>query len=317
VLACLTRYEAWPITGACFVTSAFAWWRRGRSLRQLTPVFARLSLYPVLTVLGFMLFSRFTVGEWFVSSGFFVPDESLLGQPVAVITRIAEGTEMLGGTWLLWLSAAAALIALAAGVWSPGRAPLLIALSLYAAAALPFSAYLSGHPFRMRYEIPLVIAGGLASGLTLGLFRRIAPFAAPLVLAIVLWEVQPFDQQAPMIREAQRDPNIEVRQQVTACLTERYRGGGVMASMGSLGHYMHEMAASGFAIRDFLHEGNSPIWDSAFTRGPAPLVEWVLVDEFGEGGDAIARRAREHPQLLEGFARICEAGGVALYHRVR
>ena len=315
VLACLTRYEAWPITAACYVTSAFAWWRRGRSRRQLIPVYLTLALYPVFTVVAFMAFSRITVGEWFVSGGFFVPDASLLGQPAAVAAKIAEGTEMLGGSWLLRLSLMSLTLALAAGVWSPGRAPVLISLSLFAAAALPISAYLAGHPFRMRYEIPLVIAGAMASGVAVGMFRRGAPFIAPVALALVVWEVRPFDLQAPMIREAQLDQNVTARAAVTACLKERYRGGAVMVSMGALGHYMHEMSASGFAIRDFLHEGNGPIWDSAFTRGPAALVEWVLVEEAAEGGDAIIQRHRRLPRLLEDYVAVCSGGNVTLYQR--
>jgi hypothetical protein len=315
VLACLTRYEAWPVTAACYLTSAFAWWRRGRPVRQLVPVFAKLSLYPTLTVLAFLAFSRITVGEWFVSGGFFVPDDTLRGQPVAVLTKIAEGTAMLGGTWLLRATLAALLITLAAGILSAGRVPVLIGLSLFAAAALPISAYMAGHPFRMRYEIPLVIAGALACGVAAGMIRRIAPFVAPVVLAIVIWEVRPFDLQAPMVREAQLDQNVTGRALVTACLAERYRGGGVMASMGSLGHYMHEMSASGFAIRDFLHEGNSPIWDSAFTRGPAALAEWVLVEEAAEGGDAIVQRHRQLPRLLQDYVPVCSGGNVTLYQR--
>ena len=315
VLACLTRYEAWPITAACFVTSALAWWRRGKPVRHLVPVYVRLALYPAITVLAFVVFSRITVGEWFVSGGFFVPDESLRGQPMAVFDKITEGTEIVGGVWLLRFASAALLILIAAGLWSAGRTPVLIGLSLFAAAALPMSAYLSGHPFRMRYEIPAIIAGAFACGAALGLFRRLAPFVAPLVLAIVMWEVPPFDQRAPMVREAQLDQNVPLRAQVTACLQERYRGGAIMASMGALGHYMHEMSAAGFAIRDFLHEGNGPIWDSAFTRGPAPLVEWVLLEEEAEGGDAIVQRYRQVPPLLTDYERICGAGGVALYRR--
>ena len=111
------------------------------------------------------------------------------------------------------------------------------------------------------------------------------------------------------------DPNIQARATVTSCLQERYRGGAIMMSMGSLGHYMQEMSASGFAIRDFLHEGNGPIWDSAFTRGPAPLVEWVIVEEFAEGGDAIVLRNRQYPRLLEDFVRVCAGGNISLYQR--
>jgi hypothetical protein len=104
---------------------------------------------------------------------------------------------------------------------------------------------------------------------------------------------------------------------VTECLRRDYNGGTIMSSMGSLGHYMHELSAAGFDIRDFLHEGNGPIWDSAFTRGPAPLVEWVLIEEEAEGGDAVARRHRLHPRLLTAFDRVCEGGNVALYQRRR
>jgi hypothetical protein len=315
VLGCLTRYEAWPITGACFALSAFAWWRRGRSVRQLAPIYARLALYPILTVLGFAAFSRVTVGEWFVSDGFFVPDASLQGQPVAVLAKIAEGTELLGGAWLVRFMVVALVLVLVAALSSAGRAPLLIGLSLFAAAALPLSAYLSGHPFRLRYEIPIVIAGAVAIGIAVGLFRRIAPAIAVLPLALVLYEARPFDDNAPMVREAQLDQNVRAREAVTACLKERYRGGAVMASMGALGHYMHEMSAAGFAIRDFLHEGNGPIWDSAFTRGPAALVEWVLVEEVAEGGDAVIQRHRQIPRLLDDYEPICSGGNVTLYQR--
>jgi hypothetical protein len=317
VLACLTRYEAWPITAACFLTSALAWWRRGKSVRLLVPVYIRLALYPALTVLGFMAFSRITVGEWFVSGGFFVPDETLLGQPVTVIEKIVEGTETLGGVWLSRAAMLALAVLALAGLGSPGRSPVLIGLSLFAAAALPFSAFLAGHPFRIRYEIPLIVASAFAIGAAVGMLRRLAPVIAPVVLALVIWEVRPFDPEAAMVREAQLDQNVAARAQVTACLKERYRGGGIMASMGALGHYMHEASAAGFEIRDFLHEGNGIIWDSAFTRGPAPLVEWVLLEEEAEGGDHIVQRFRRYPLLLERYERVCAAGGVALYRRVR
>jgi hypothetical protein len=317
VLACLTRYEAWPITAACYATSAFAWWRRGKPVSQLAPLYARLSIFPIATVLAFAAFSRVTVGEWFVSGGFFVVDDTLRGRPAAVIGKIAEGAELLGGTSLLWLTVVALILLTAAGLWSAGRSPVLIGVSLFAAAALPLSAYLSGHPFRLRYEIPLVVAGAFSVGAALGLFRRIAPYVAIVPVVLVLREVPPFDPTSPMVREAQLDQNVGAREVVTACLKERYRGGAIMVSMGALGHYMHELSAAGFAIRDFLHEGNGPIWDSAFTRGPAPLVEWVLVEELAEGGDAVVRRYREHPQLLADYTAVCSGGNVTLYHRVR
>jgi hypothetical protein len=315
VLACLTRYEAWPITAACLATSALAWWRRGRPLRTLAPVYGRLVLFPIGAVIGFALFSRMTVGEWFVSGGFFVPDETLRGQPDAVLEKIEEGMTALGGAWLLRFTLIAAAIVAAIGLWSPGRAPMLVALSLFAAAALPFAAYMSGHPFRMRYQLPLVVGGTLAVGMAVGLLRRLALVAAVGILGLVLAENRPFATDAAMVLEAQLDRRAPERRKVTECLKARYRDGPIMVSMGALAHYMHEMSADGFAIRDFLHEGNGPLWDSAFTRGPAALVEWVLVEEEAEGGDAIVQRFRATPSVLDGFERICAGGGVALFQR--
>jgi hypothetical protein len=315
VLACLTRYEAWPITAMCLATSAFAWWRRGQSWRRLAPVYGRLALYPLVTVILFMAFSRVTVGEWFVSSDFFVPDETLHGQPGAVLEKMSEGLEALGGLWLLRLTMLALPVVLLLALSSPGGAPMLVPVSLGAAAILPVSAFLSGHPYRIRYEVPLIVACAVLIGLAAGKLRRLAPVASIAAVMLVLLDVHPFDERAPMVREAQLDPNVAARAQVTTCLKERYRGGTIMASMGALGHYMHEMSPGGFAIRDFLHEGNGPLWDSAFTRGPAALAEWVLVEEEAEGGDAIVQRYRRSPALLAGYDRICAGGGVALYQR--
>lgn len=315
VLACLTRYEAWPVTAACLILSAFAWWRRGTPWRQLVPIYTRFAAYPLLAVTLFMAFSRITVGEWFVSGGFFVPDESLRGQPVTILKQMVEGTELLGGAWLTGAAIVAFTAIAAVGTWSAGRTPLLIALSPVAAVALPLAAYYAGHPFRLRYELPLVVGGILASGVAVGLLRRAAVIVAPLLIALVLYEVRPIDLQAPMVREAQLDQQVAARADVTACLLRSYRGGVVMMSMGALGHYMHELSSAGFAIRDFLHEGNGLLWDSAFTRGPLALAEWVIVEEASEGGDAIIQRHRLTAHLLDGYQRTCSAGSITLYQR--
>jgi len=87
-----------------------------------------------------------------------------------------------------------------------------------------------------------------------------------------------------------------------------------MASMGSLGHYMQEASRDGFAVRDFLHEGNGDLWLAALD-GPRPFVGWVLIEEKANGGDRLAKIARENPHFLDGFSRVCEGGGLALYRR--
>ena len=73
-----------------------------------------------------------------------------------------------------------------------------------------------------------------------------------------------------------------------------------MASMGSLGHYMQETSRAGFAIRDFLHEGNGDIWLAALEE-PRPFAGWMLIEEKAEGGDMLAQRAREQPEFLDGL----------------
>ena len=316
VLACLTRYEAWPITAACYATSAFAWWRRGRALRDIVQLYARLAIYPAAAILGFMVFSRITVGEWFVSGGFFVPDETLRGQFMVAIDKINEGVALLGGGWLVLLTQIALVLVALVGLASVGRSPMLVPLSLFAAAALPLVAYFAGHPFRLRYEIPLLVAATLTIGLVVGLLRRWALPIAVVIFGLIVWERPPFDARASMVAEAMLDRNAAGRARVTGCLENRRDHSVILMSMGSLGHYMHELSAAGFEIRDFLHEGNGPIWDSAFTRGPAPLVEWVIVEEQAEGGDAVVERHRLLPAMLAGYERICSGGGIALYRRI-
>jgi hypothetical protein len=84
--------------------------------------------------------------------------------------------------------------------------------------------------------------------------------------------------------------------------------------MGSLGHHMQEMSRAGFAIRDFLHEGNGDLWLTAID-GPYPFAQWILIEEKAQGGDFLARRAHERPHFLDGYRRVCEGAGLALYER--
>ena len=118
-----------------------------------------------------------------------------------------------------------------------------------------------------------------------------------------------------MVVEAQWDRvNVAPRHEITKCLKSRYRGESIMASMGSLGHYMQETSHDGFNVRDFLHEGNGDIWLAAL-NAPRVYAGWLLIEEKAEGGDTLYKRARENPEFLRGFSRICEGAGVALYER--
>ncbi len=317
VAACLTRYEAWPVVGAGLVVAGWVKWRRGTPAPVVAENLARLAVYPAGAVLFFMGMSYATIGEWFVTGGFYVPDPTLQAQPAAVVEAILKGLTDLAGTRLV-LAAQIALVTVAgAAIWKRSLSSLAMAVTLLASAALPFYAFVSGHPFRIRYEVPLILGCAACIGAGVGLLRRGGWAAAVLILAAVTLQVRPFDRTAPMIVEAQLDAgNSRGRRVVTECLAAAYDGTTIMASMGALAHYMQELSWAGFDIADFLHEGSGPTWQAAFSTGPAPFTGWVLVEEAAEGGDMLSQKAREWPGFLQGFERVCEGGNVALYRRM-
>jgi hypothetical protein len=185
-------------------------------------------------------------------------------------------------------------------------------------AAIPWIAFLEGHPFRIRYMVPLMAIEAIGAGIAAGIVpqRRGRAACAIALLALAGYELRPLDASAPMVTEAQWDrPNKPLRAQVTSCIPQPLHGDKIMASMGSLGHYMQEASRSGLTIRDFLHEGNGDIWLAAL-EGPRPFAAWMLIEEKAEGGDMLARRAREHPAFLDGYERVCEGAGLVLYRRV-
>ena len=127
-------------------------------------------------------------------------------------------------------------------------------------------------------------------------------------------ESPPFSLRAPMLEEAQWDvPRTIERRGVTDCLRGGYGGEKILASMGSLAHYMQELSRDGFAIADFVHEGNGAIWELALSTRPAAHAGWLIAEEQSEGGDILARRMREDVSFAAGMTRVCAGGGVALY----
>jgi hypothetical protein len=216
---------------------------------------------------------------------------------------------------LLVAAAGAGIVVLVVQGSRRAQAASWLPLALLTTAAVPLAAFIDGHPYRIRYMVPLIAAEAICAGVAAAVVRRWAPVGAVVLLAIVAVELRPLNEQAPMVLEAQWDrPNIVAREKVSACLAPDYRGETIMASMGSLGHYMQSLAAHGFAIHDFLHEGNGDIWLAALDH-PRPYAGWMLIEEKAEGGDMLARRARENPHFLDGFSRVCEAAGLALYRR--
>jgi hypothetical protein len=162
----------------------------------------------------------------------------------------------------------------------------------------------------------MLLAGeAVAAATIVALSRRASAVLALVLVAAVVVERPPIDRRAPLVVEAQWDrANVVARQPVGDHLRQSYGGETIMASMGSLGHYMQELSGVGLDLRDFLHEGNGDIWLQAL-ESPRPFVGWILIEERAEGGDMLARLVRERPSFLDGFERISEGAGLALYAR--
>ena len=341
-----TRYEAWPILAGAIGVAAFALWRQGRPLSLVVRQTWRLAQWPAAAVVLFLVLSRLTVGAWFVSGGFYERDPTYDAQAVKSLLAIWWGTHRLSGYVIEIVGLTAAAWVVWRAVRNPDESPNLVTVGLFAAAALPAYAFYEAHPFRIRYMVPVVTACALFCGVAVGalsgrsdqppLFelRRSAPALAKadrtgptkspatawllalLLIAATLIESPPWSRSSPLLVEAQLDAaNSAARQQVTACLAPAYHGEKVLASMGSLAHYMQELSHHGFAIVDFIHEGNGALWELALETGPAPHAGWMLVEEQSEGGDVLAQRIRRHDTFTRGMTKVCEGGGVSLYRR--
>ena len=311
-----TRYEAWPIVAAALAAAAFALVRTGVDAQRALALAARLAAWPAAAVALFALNGRISTGHWFVTGGFYEVDPTYDGLVGRSLIAVWWGTHRLIGYVVTTVALAGAGWLAARALARASAAASLIPLSLLAAAALPFYAFVEGHPFRVRYMVVLAAGCALLSGMVVGLLRhRVGAFtAAGVLVASSLVESPPPSRRAPMIDEAQWDaPQALERGAVTACLRSRYRGEKILASMGSLAHYMQELSHEGIRIADFIHEGNGDLWRLALTTGPAVHAGWMLVEEQSEGGDILARRLREDAGFAQGMERMCAGGGVALY----
>jgi hypothetical protein len=315
--ACLTRYEALPISAAIVGLACAVLLRRGAPGPVVLRSAVGLAAPPFLALVLFTLNSRWTMGIWFIPSDFYVAENvEALGRPLEAWRQVRVGLYRLSGSALVWTAYLGLALTAIAFVRSKARAPLVLVAALAAAALLPWYAYVQGHPFRIRYDVPLVVAASALAACAIALLPALLrPLAAGAVVALALVQAPPLDPAAPVVVESRRDArNMAGRRTVTAYLTEHYDGTGILASMGSLAHYMHDLSHAGFHIHDFLHEGNGELWPCALD-GARGLVGWVLIEERAEGGDALFHHAKREPRFLSRFERVSEGGGVALYRR--
>lgn len=315
-LLCLTRYEGWMLTAAAMPLALFVLLGRHAARAWSIRRFVALAIWPAAAVLGFLCLSKATVGEWFVSSGFFVPDNPARGSATLVLAQLRDGIERLSSPAYAAFGAFGFVVVAMRALSSARRRSLLVALSLAAMAALPFLAFHAGHPFRIRYMTPLVASAALYAGFVVGFAPSLARVAILVVGAVLIVpDVHPYDHTAPMIVEARREERHQrARAEVTDALEARWDGTPILMSMGSLAHYMHDLGRRGFDIRDFIHEGNGEIWDAA-VADPAAHATFLIVEEHAEGGDFFAHLLRDRPDIAGKFDRIASGGNVALYRR--
>lgn len=313
-----TRYEAWPIVASAITAAGIVLWTRELPTAAIARQLWRLARWPAAAIALFLLNSRFTVGEWLVSRGFYVPDPTYDGLAAKTLLSIWWGTHRLGGYVIEIVALATAGVIFVRALARRHDSALLVAVAMFASAAVPSYAFYEGHPFRIRYMLPLAFACIPFCGLAVGRLRHPALRTALSLVLIgsALFESPPLGRQAPLLLESQLDASNSIgRQQVTACLSQGYHGEKVLASMSSLAHYMQELSHDGFMLTDFIHEGNGVLWQMALETGPAPHAGWMLVEEQAEGGDVLAARIRRDASFTQHMTRVCEGGGVALYKR--
>ena len=313
--ACLTRYEAWPVTACALLLALVALLRRGLPVGTALRRVAGLAVCPALAGVAFLIQSRLTVGHWFVTGGFYVPDNPDTGRPFKTMGSLWWASHHLNGYGVLLWAVAGAAAVLVSGLLSRARASSLVVLAMVGSAALPWYAFFIGHPFRFRYMIPLVPAFAVWAGIGVGLTRRFRVMAAIALVALVIVETRPFDAVAPMVQEAQLDrQHGRERRVVTDYLRQHRQQEKILVSLASLSHYVQELSEIGLNVRDVIHEGNGDLWAAAIEH-PDAHAGWMLVEELSKGGDTLAARAREYPDFLRGFSRVAAGGGVALYCR--
>ena len=302
----LTRYEGWLI---CAALVGLAYIARPDGRARI-----RLTAYPVAAVAAFFALSYLSSGVLLVTSGFFTPDNPARHDPGLVFDQIWKATQVVAGPVLIAGAMAGAGVALFRFRRSSRQS--LLPLSLLASVVLPFGAFYAGHPERVRYMVPLVVAATALSGVAFSIVPlRVRGLAAALWLGLAIFLRPPFSATAPMLTEAQWEtPFREGRRIITRYLRTNYDGTPILASMSSLAHYMQESSEIGVQIKNYVHEGNGDLWMDAF-NAPHHHVRWVMVEEQAEGGDMLAIRLRSQPDYLAGFTRVAEGGGLALYRR--
>ena len=211
-LACLTNYEAWPVTGTALAGAVLARRQERARLSEAIRDVAPMAIYSVVTIGAFFLVHRIVAGQWF-ARGLVVADNPALGHPWAAANQILTGIRALGGNLTTVIGLVGLIGLLARGLLTGSGAVALVALAPAAAAVVPWIAFLQGHPHGVRYMVPLLAAQAIGVGAAAARWRQAAPVAAIVVMIVAGLEIAPMFGAAPMYFEAQRErtPNEGVR----------------------------------------------------------------------------------------------------------
>ena len=318
--AAWTRYEAWAVIGAAMVGGGLRHVAAGRPAIDtlVRRGVATGDLADRLAVVIFLVNSRITVGAWFVSDGFYVPDPTYAGQALRTLIGIWWGTHQLSGYVDRNDCADGGGGHRVAGRQRAAndRRLSITAGAVRGGCGARSSRSIEGHPYRIRYMIPVV--GGVCAfcGLAVGLVpgrhgpclpamdseRRGLGSGSSRRLAgdpdrISVRRIAAMGQRGADAARSAMGSRRQHRQARRHGVPRRASTSGekMLASMGSLAHYMQELSNNGFGIADFINEGNGVIWNLALQTGPAPHAGWMLVEEVAEGGDVLAEHVRQRP----------------------
>ena len=201
-LACLTRPEAWPVTGAALGGAVLARRRERAWLSELIRDVAPIAIYPAVAIGAFLLFRRIVIGQWF-DGGSFVDENPAFGHPWVAANQIFTGVRSLGGTLTTVIGLVGLIGLLARGLFTRSGAVALVALAPAAAAAVPWIAFFEGHPQRVRYMVPLLAAQAIGVGAAAARWRQAAPVAAIVLMIVAGLEIAPMFGAVPMFGIAQ------------------------------------------------------------------------------------------------------------------
>jgi hypothetical protein len=299
-LACWVRYEAWPLL---FAAMAWMAWTSPTAPERRKVLRLGLGLGVVLPILAYGTHSWIATGVPFYAIGSENLTERRGDLPYALELAGRGLVEAFGIPLVL-----AGGAALAGCAWRARRDPLgVLAIVALAPMSVTLTAYLAGHPTKARYALLVAPAFALALGMATAHRRLLQGLACGVALLQPIAVPRPL----PVLREALRDRrDVAERRPVLEALARDYKGGRILASMGSLAPVLFELNGFGIPLREVVHEGNGNWWSDAVVD-PARAVQWIIVAP----GDVLDQVRAVRRRFPEEFVPALQFGRVIIYRR--